>query len=138
MKRMNILILAILSILYLTTSCSKDRNRGGQPGIIMPADVSFPGMQMRPGKNASTFTLIGRIRNKSVHGSITEVTLRMTMEDVLFSGAATTVGEATVVLKNAVPPAESRAFEEKVEFGPLPKPKGRLEWNYSVVEVKGK
>jgi hypothetical protein len=95
-------------------------------------------MQMRPGKSESTFTLIGRVRNKSARGTITEVTLRMTMEDVLASGAATTAGEATVVLRKEVPPAESRDFEEKVVFGPLPTPQGRLEWNYSVIEVKAK
>lgn len=135
MKRNYIFLSAILSLAALTMlSCSKDRT----PVSIKPADVSFPGMQMRPGKSESTFTLIGRVRNRSARGTITEVTLRMTMEDVLATGAATTVGEATVVLRKEVPPAGSRDFEEKVVFGPLPTPRGRLEWNYSVMEVKGK
>jgi hypothetical protein len=30
------------------------------------------------------------------------------------------------------------SVEEKVSFRTVPKPKGRLEWKYSVVEVKGK
>jgi hypothetical protein len=92
---------------------------------------------MRPGENASTFTLIGRIRNKSPRGTITEVTLKMTMEDVLASGAATTVGETRIRINTEVPPAQSKDFEEKVSFGTLPKARGRHEWNYSVVEVKG-
>lgn len=135
MKRTCIFITALLSLAALVMpSCSKDRT----PASIKPADVSFPGMQMRPGKSESTFTLIGRVRNKSARNTITEVTLKMTMEDVLVSGAATTVGAATVVLRKEVPPAESRDFEETVVFGHLPTPRGRLEWNYSVIEVKGK
>jgi hypothetical protein len=60
------------------------------------------------------------------------------MDDVLVSGAATTVAATNIVMRQTVPPGESRDFEEKVEFGALPKSLGRLEWNYSVVEVKGK
>ncbi|MHB8846480.1 MAG: hypothetical protein ACYC7L_17230 [Nitrospirota bacterium] len=140
MKRTHIFVTAMLTLAALTMpSCSKkDRTTEGRPGVIMPADVSFPGMQMRPGENASTFTLIGRVKNKAAHGTITEVTLRMTMEDVLASGPATTMGETRIAIKKEVPPSESRDFEEKVSFGTLPKAKGRHEWNYSVVEVKGK
>ena len=121
-------------------SCSKD---GGAPGpaaggFIKPSDITFPGMQMRPGGNTASFTLIGRIKNRSAQATLTEVKLRMIMEDVLASGASTTVASTNIVMRQTVPPGESRDFEEKVEFGALPKPKGRLEWNYSVVEVKGK
>jgi len=129
---------AIIACVVAASSCTRDHKTAGPAGPLTAADLSFPGMQMRPGGNASTFTLIGRVKNKSVHATISEVTLRMTMEDVLVSGAATTVGETKVFLRKEVPPAESRDFEEKVSFGDLPKPKGRFEWNYSVVEVKGK
>lgn len=128
------LVPALFAVIFAVASCSKDRTATG----ISPAEVSFPGMQMRPGQNASAFTLIGRVKNKAAHGTITEVTLRMTMEDVLASGPATTVGETMIVIKKDIPPSESRDFEEKVSFGALPKARGRHEWNYSVVDVKGK
>jgi len=113
--------------------------REGRPAVsIDPSEVGFPGMQLRPGEQAAMFTLIGRIRNKSTRATITEVRLRITMEDVPVSGAVTTAGETTVVLRKEVPPTGSKYFEEKVSFGALREPKGRHEWNYLVEEVKGK
>ena len=114
-------------------------DREGRPAVsIDPSEVGFPGMQLRPGEQAAMFTLIGRIRNKSTRAAITEVRLRITMEDVPVSGAVTTAGETTVVLRKEVPPTGSKYFEEKVSFGALREPKGRHEWNYLVEEVKGK
>ena len=114
-------------------------HREGRPAVcIDPSEVGFPGMQLRPAEQAATFTLIGRIKNKSTQATITEVRLRITMEDVLVSGAATTAGETTVALRKEVLPTGSTHFEEKVSFGTLLEPKGRHEWNYSVAEVKGK
>jgi len=129
-----------IALIAVLAACSKDRS-APVPAVgteIKPADISFPGLQMRPGGNAASFTVIGRIKNRSAQATLTEVKLRMTMEDVLASGASTTVAETMVTLRQEVPPAQSRDFEEKVEFGRLPRPKGRLEWNYSVAEVKGK
>ena len=121
-----------------TTACSKDRNAGVEAGVIRPADVSFPGLQMRPGPDRSTYTLIGRIKNRSSRSTITEVTLNVWMEDVLESGASTTLSQIAVVLRQDVPAGESRNFEEKVVFRDLPKSKGKHEWNYAVAGLKGK
>ena len=130
-------LLTIVALTLVTASCSKDRNTNVPAVSISASDITFPGMQMRPGGTPSSFTLIGRVKNRSAQATLAEVQLKMTMEDVLASGSATTVAAANVVMRHTVPPGESRNFEEKVEFGALPKPRGRLEWNYAVVEVKG-
>ena len=132
-------LLAVVIAVLAAATWYFNGHRGGRPAVsIDPREVGFPGMQLRPCENASTFTLIGRIKNKSTEDTITEVQLRIAMEDVLVSGAATTAGETTVVLRKDVPPTESRDFDEKVSFGSLPEPRGRHEWNYLVMEVKGK
>jgi hypothetical protein len=137
-RKLFIIALGIGLIISLA-ACSKDQG-ASRPGeiVIKPTDVDFPGMQMRPGGDRTSFTLIGRIRNRSAQATLTEVKLRMTMEDVLASGASTSVAETTVIIRQEVPPAQSREFEEKVLFGDLPMPRGRLEWSYSVVELKSK
>jgi hypothetical protein len=133
------MFVAGIALIAALAACSKDQGTAGPAGcFIKPADVAFPGMQMRPGRDKTAFTLIGRIRNRSAQATLIEVTLRLTMEDVLASGASTTVAEAFVRIRQEVPPMQSRNIEERVVFGALPEPRGRLEWNYSVVEVKGK
>ena len=133
------LLAAGIALIAALAACSKDKGAAAPAGsVIKPADVTFPGIQMRPSGDKTSFTLIGRVRNRSAQATLTEVTLKMTMEDVLASGASTTVAGTTVTIRQEVPPAQSREFEEKVEFGDLPKPRGRLEWNYSVAGVKGK
>jgi len=136
-KVCKIIPLLVSIALLLSAGCKKaDQPKDAPPSqTSIQSEVDFPGMQLRPAKDKSTFTLIGRIRNRSKQRTLNSVTLRMTMEDVLASGATTTLGTATVVIKYTVPPGESDYFEEPVAFGSLPAPKGRQEWNYSVVEI---
>lgn len=139
-RRSCLLALLLTGLVAISSSCSREQSApapaAGSP--LRPGDIAFPGMQMRPAANASSFILIGRVKNRSSLATLTEVQLRMTMEDVLASGATTTVAETTVAIRREVPPAQSVEFEEKVEFGKLPKPKGRHEWNYAVVSVKSR
>ena len=100
--------------------------------------VDFPGMQLRPGVSKESFTLVGSVRNKSTQQTITEVKLRLTMEDVLTTGATTTVGEVFLLLQNEVAPGQSQSFSKDVSFNKLPSPKGRHEWNYSITGIKVK
>jgi hypothetical protein len=136
--RISCTTVVMIALAIISTACSKDRYEGAPAGIIMPADVSFPGLQMRPGADRSTYTMIGRIKNRSSRSAITEATVSVWLEDVLESGASTTLPPVTVVLRQEVPPLESRSFEETVVFRNLPKPKGRHEWNYAMTGVKGK
>lgn len=118
-------------------SCSKEQRPAAPAAVVMPADLSFPGLQMRPGADRTTYTLIGRVRNGS-KVAVSEVTLNVWMEDVLHTGASTSSASTVIVLRHEVPPGESRSFEEMVVFRDLPKPKGRHEWNYSVAGIRAK
>jgi hypothetical protein len=135
-----VFLVFISTALLFAAGCKSDtRNKeGASSGPIKTGAVDFPGMQLRPGNTNGSFTLVGRIRNRSAQQTITEVTLRITMEDVLATGPTTTVGNTILVLKQEVPPGDSKNFSEKVTFGKLPSPKGRLEWNYSVAGVNVK
>lgn len=135
-----IALISISTALLFATGCKSDTRskEGASSGPIKTGAVDFPGMQLRPGNTSGTFTLVGRVRNRSAQQTITEVTLRLTMEDVLATGSTTTVGNTILVLKQEVPPGDSKNFSEKISFGKLPSPKGRLEWNYSVAGISVK
>ena len=130
-------LISIIAVLVFAIGCTSDtRSKGSAtPGPGKDSIVDFPGMQLRPSGDKASFTLVGRIRNSSARQTITEVKLRLTMEDVLATGATTTVGDALLILKQEVPPGDSKNFSEKISFGKLPSPKGRLEWNYSVAGI---
>jgi hypothetical protein len=129
----------ISTALLFTAGCKSDsRSKEAPSGPIKSGAVDFPGMQLRPGEQRGSFTLVGRVRNRSTQQTITEVKLRLTMEDVLATGATTTVGDTIVLLKQEIAPGDSKSFSENVSFGKLPAAKGRLEWNYSVAGVNVK
>jgi hypothetical protein len=127
----------IIAVLVFAAGCKSDTRskEGATPGPIKSSIVDFPGMQLRPGSDKASFTLIGRIRNKSAQQTITEVKLRLTLEDVLVSGATTTVGDTLVIVRQELPPGQSKSFSENVAFEKLPSPKGRHEWNYSIAGI---
>jgi hypothetical protein len=137
MRKRKFLAFLAAMLLILAFGCSRNDQRAGTIRIDRK-EIDFPGMQLRPGKDRTTFKLVGRIRNKSSRSIVTGVTFRFTMEDVLATGASTTVAETIVALHCEVPPLDSRDMAEDVLFKTLPQPRGRHEWNYAVLEVAGK
>jgi hypothetical protein len=133
-------VLLAVMVLAAATGCDREKQKKGGPlpGSIILKEVDFPGMQLRPNKDQSSFTLVGRIRNRSTGDTVHEIKLKCMMEDVLPSGAATVVASTTLVLRYEVPPGQSRDFEAPVLFSGLPRPRGRHEWNYSLLEINGK
>ena len=140
LARKLLIIAAGIALIAPLAACTKEQAAPvpAAASALRPGDVAFPGMQLRPGGSPTAFILIGRIKNRAAQGTLTEVQLRLAMEDVLASGTSTTVAETVVTVRREVAPAQSVEFEEKVEFGKLPKPRGRHEWNYSVVTIKSK
>ncbi len=134
------LLPAFFVLLFVSSGCEQ----GKQPEQHRPAaaisrnDIDFPGLQLRPDLAKASYTLIGRIRNKSKLLTVQEVQLLISMEDVLATGASTTVAETVLVLKTEVPPGQSRDINESITFGKLPLPRGRHEWNFSIREIKAK
>jgi len=139
-KCSTVILMLVAIALFFAAGCKSDtRSKDGtSPGSIKRSDVDFPGMQLRPNSDQASFTLVGRIRNRSAQQAVIEVKLRLTMADVLLSGATTTVGDTLVTLRQELPPGESKSFSEKVSFNKLPSPKGRLEWNYSIAGISVK
>jgi hypothetical protein len=133
------LILISTALLFAAGCKSDTRNKKNTvPSPIKSDAVDFPGMQLRPGSDKESFTLVGRIRNRSAQQTVTGVKLRLTMEDVLATGATTTVGDTMVTLLQQLLPGESKSFSENVSFKKLSSPQGRHEWKYVLTEITEK
>jgi hypothetical protein len=88
-----------------------------------------------------SYKIAGRIKNNSAKFSVKQIDLAVTVQDCIGGAAAkqcTTIGESKEILLLNIPPGEARNFEESVRFGSNQKLKGRLEWNYSISQIRAK
>ena len=123
-------------VALITFSCNQNKQQStAAPQVTGKSVVDLSGMQLRPGSNKTSFTAVGRARNRTAR-VVQEITLQFVMEDVLESGLSTTAAEAIIVLKRVIPPHESAEFAKSVVFPAMPRAKGRHEWSFSILAVK--
>ncbi|WP_350283762.1 hypothetical protein [Nitrosomonas sp.] len=103
------------------------------------AELDFENVTLKP--NYSGYKLSGRIKNNSQEFTLKQVNLLIIMQDC--TGApdsqdCVTVGESHENMDLNIPPGQARDFEKSLYFpGSGPKLLGKLEWSYSVSEIKG-
>lgn len=106
---------------------------------ISISELVFENVTLKP--YSGSYKLSGRIKNNSAKHTLKQVNLVVTTQDCsgeTRSPNCITIGERNEDLFLSVPPGQARDFEESVYFsgGPL-NPKGHLEWNYSVSQIRG-
>jgi len=104
---------------------------------IQRSDLVFEDVKLNSGY--SSYTLAGRVKNNSPKYILTEVTFVVTMKDCFGQGQSqncTIIEESNSHAYLNVPPGQARDFNEYIYFSSL-KPKGHLEWSYSVSQIKG-
>lgn len=84
------------------------------------------------------YYLSGRLKNKSQHFSLQSIKIKITMRDCIKPDECEIVGEDTALSSLSIPPGQVREMNGMVLFSYLAKPKGKNQWDYSVVELKGK
>lgn len=104
---------------------------------IVPAGIQFDNLRLAPSYSAESFLLLSRIKNKTQRFSLRDLRLKITMHDCIKPGDCEIVGESTACSFATVPPGQSRDIDESVYFSNLAKPKGKYEWGYSILEIKG-
>ncbi len=89
-----------------------------------------------------SYRIAGRIKNNSAKFSVKQIDFVVTVRDCTGGAAAqqcVTIGESNEILVLNIPPGEARDFAESVRFsGSNLKLKGRLEWNYSISQIRAK
>ena len=87
-----------------------------------------------------SYRIAGRVGNHSAKFSVKQIDFVVTVQDCPREAAAqqcVTIGESNEILNLDIPPGEARDFEESVRFsGSKLKLKGRLEWNYSISQIR--
>jgi len=87
------------------------------------------------------YKIAGRIKNNSPKYTLKQVTFIVTMQDCSGESPSQnciTIGENNETAYLTVPPGQARDFDESVYFsGGSLNPKGHLEWNYSISQIKG-
>jgi hypothetical protein len=106
---------------------------------IKNSELVFENVTLKP--DYSRYKILGRIKNNSPKYTLKQVTFTISMQDCSGderSPNCITIGESNETAYLNIPPGQARDFEEFVYFsGGGLKPKGRLEWDYSVLKVKG-
>ncbi len=104
---------------------------------ISPDEIQLDDLRLAPSYSPESFRIVGRIKNKSQKYSLDSLRLKITMRDCVKLGDCKIVGESVAWSFADVPPGQSRDFDESVYFSNLAKPKGKYEWDYSIIEIKG-
>ena len=113
------------------------RERELQHSRLPLTQVSLLHMQARPGLNAQTYVVNGRIRNQSKEFTINMIKLQVILQDCV-SEHCEVVGQADHRIFLEIPPAQARDFEASVPFSSVVKMKGTPKWQFAVRAVKTK
>lgn len=104
---------------------------------ISPAEIQFDDLHLSPSYSADSFRLLGRIKNRSKRFSLQDMSIKIAMRDCIKPGECEIVGEDRVWSLCNCPPGQARDLDASVHFSNLAKPKGKYEWDYSILEIKG-
>lgn len=100
-------------------------------------DVELVGMQLGSADGGKTYRVAGQIKNDSQDSSITEVQLKLVLQDCLESGDCQVISEERPTVQLNVPPGQARDFEVLPVFKGARAPKGQVNWRYEVIAAKG-
>ncbi len=123
---------------------------------ISPNEIELSDLRLIPEDyDRESFKLIGRLKNKSSKYSLSELQVKIELQDhigeiidpfdksievwpVSGIGQREVIGEDTIDILSDVPPGQVRNVDEHVYFSNLAYAKGKYESNYSITEIKGK
>lgn len=94
-------------------------------------------MQARPGLNARSFVVSGRIQNLAKDYTILSIMLQATLKDC-DRGACEIVGQEHATIPLEVPSGQSRDFSATIPFSAVPVVRGEPGWEYNIVKIRAR
>jgi hypothetical protein len=94
-------------------------------------------MKVRPGLNARSFVVAGRLQNLAKDYTILSIELQATVKDCHL-GDCDIVGQGQVTLPVEVPAAQSRDFSVTIPFSVFPEIKGEAGWEYGIMKIRAR
>ena len=104
---------------------------------ISAEQVQLLQMQVRPGLNARSFVVAGRLQNLAKDYTILSIQLQATIKDC-HNGDCEVVGQEEVSLPIEVPSNQSRDFSVTIPFSVIPKTIGESAWEYKIVKIRAR
>lgn len=133
-----LLVLAIVGAIILFVM---DRRQKAERELaktrIKTAEVDLVDLGLRNGYGAGSYTLVGRVRNRSGRYTLNEMRLKLTMKDCGDTNSCEVVGQTEEAIYVNVPPGQARDLNEFVSFTGLGSPRGKHQWDYEIVEIVG-
>ena len=94
-------------------------------------------MQVRPGLNARSFVVAGRVHNLAKNYTILSIQLQATIQDCAI-GHCEIVGQEQVMFPLEVPAVQSRDFSVTIPFSVVPKVQGEATWEYQILKIRAR
>lgn len=94
-------------------------------------------MGAKPGMNARTYVVNGRLRNQSEDLTINMILLQVTLKDCV-AESCQVIGQEDRRIFLEVPPDQFRDFEVTVPFSSMVDLRGTQEWQFEVMKVETK
>jgi hypothetical protein len=105
---------------------------------IRPAEVELVDLALRPNYSGSSYTLVGRVRNRSAAYTLTEFRLKLVIRDCRTASDCEIVGETEESVYANVPPNQARDLDKYIYFSGLRQPRGKYQWAYHIIEIIGR
>jgi len=131
-------LLGIATAFGLVFYLCQEREKERSLSRIHPHELVFEQLALNP--EYSSYKLTGRPTNNSKIFTLQNVKLLIKMKDCTGKnpGECITIGQANTYIFERIPPGQARELDEYVSFdGGVFKPRGTLEWDYSISEVEG-
>jgi len=134
-----LLILGIVFFAYLRYEQTQaDTERAEARRRVAPQEIDLVDLTLKPMyAGSSSFTLAGRVRNRSRQYTLTRIELRLTMKDCV-DAVCEVVGETIESISLSVPRGQARDMDDYVSFTALGAPRGRHTWEYALVSLEGR
>jgi hypothetical protein len=129
-------VVAALILVVLDRQQKAERDRGKT--LITQEQVEFVDLTLQPGYGGSSYTLAGRVRNRSGRYTVSELRLKVTMRDCDAANKCEVVGETEDAVYVTVPPGQARDLNEYIYFNGLGAARGKHQWDYEIVEIVGR
>ena len=104
---------------------------------ISVEQVKLLQMKVRPGLNARSFVVVGRLHNLAKDYTILSIQLQATINDCNL-GNCEIVGQEHVTFPLEVPSTQSRDFSVTIPFSVVPEIKGEAVWAHEVLKVRAR
>jgi len=104
---------------------------------ISAEQIQLLQMQVRPGLNARSFVVEGRIQNLAENYTILSIQLQATVKDCLLEGCEI-VGQEQATFPIEIPPAQSRDFSVTIPFSVAPEFLGEPAWEYDILKIRAR